>query len=308
MELRTLRYFAAAAQELNMTRAAEKLNISQPPLSNQIKGLENELGTQLFVRGGRRLRLTPEGELLYRRALQILELADKTSAELSSSGEALSGTIALGLIEGFAPFFAADWIAAFHKTYPRVRFSLWNGSGDDVTDRLRKGLADLALIATPYDTGRLDGIYIDSEPWVAIMSSAHPLARTEGDSIDLAALAGQPLIVPGRRTRVEGIRRWFAEIGTEPRILCDTSFSTDAVALSARNAGISIFPQSTYTPDPLVVSKVIKSPMRKIEYYLVWRRDDILSEPAKCFIELAEEAVRTQRPDGAAPQDDAEVL
>ena len=87
MELRTLHYFTVVAQELNITRAAEKLSMSQPPLSNQIKTLEEELGVQLFIRGKRHLELTEEGTLLLRRAVQIQELADKTRQEISSLRE-----------------------------------------------------------------------------------------------------------------------------------------------------------------------------------------------------------------------------
>ena len=104
MELRTLHYFTVVAQELNITRAAEKLNMSQPPLSNQIKALEEELGVQLFLRGKRRLELTEEGSLLLRRAIQIQELTDKTRQEISSLREGMTGTIYLSMVAGRAPF------------------------------------------------------------------------------------------------------------------------------------------------------------------------------------------------------------
>ena len=286
MELRTLRYFVAVAQELNITRAAEKLNMSQPPLSNQIKSLEEELGTALFIRGKRHLTLTPEGSLLYRRAQQILELTEKTKTEFEALGGGLSGTLYLGLIEGRAPYLAARWITGFHDEYPLVRFSLWNGSSDDVIDRLMKGLIDLALIASPYDSEHLTGLYVGSEPWVAILSREHPLSDAYGPEIPLSALVGHPLIVPGRKSRKEGIRRWFSEIGAEPESLCETSNYIDAVALSEQNAGISIFPQTTYTPNPLVVSKVITDPPKKIDYYLVRRRDERAGELTQEFLDF----------------------
>ena len=164
MELRTLHYFTVVAQELNITRAAEKLSMSQPPLSNQIKTLEEELGVQLFIRGKRHLELTEEGTLLLRRAVQIQELADKTRQEISSLREGMTGIIYLSMVEGRAPFLAAQWIAGFREKFPLVRYNLWNGSSDDVLDRLRKGLADLAIIAAPYDTEHLEGFPVGREP------------------------------------------------------------------------------------------------------------------------------------------------
>lgn len=152
-------------------------------------------------------------------------------------------------------------------------------------DRLQKGLIDLALIAAPYDSEHLSGLYVGSEPWVAIISRDHPLAQVEGPEIPLSALVGQTLIVPSRKSRLEGIRRWFAEIGAEPDCLCETSNYIDAVALSEQNVGISIFPQTTYTPNMLAVSKVITDPMKKIEYVLVWRRDDRPTELTQAFID-----------------------
>ena len=103
MDLRTLRYFIVAAEELNITRAAEKLHMSQPPLSAQIKSLEEELGTELFIRGKRHLKLTESGQILYRRAKEIISLSEKTQSELQSMGEGIRGTIAIGLVEGMAP-------------------------------------------------------------------------------------------------------------------------------------------------------------------------------------------------------------
>ena len=140
MDLRVLRYFVVTAQEANITRAAEKLNISQPPLSKQIKELEDELGVELFIRGKRPLRITEEGRKLYRRAQQILELADRTRAEFEDLKGAPHGNLCLAIVEGRAPFVAARWIAGFHDEYPLVHYSLWNGSSDEAIDRLFKGL------------------------------------------------------------------------------------------------------------------------------------------------------------------------
>lgn len=290
MELRTLRYFTVVARELNITRAAEKLHMSQPPLSNQMRALEEDLGVTLFYRGKRRLQLTQEGELLLRRADQMLDLADKTRQELQTMAEGLSGTVSLAMVEGRAPYLCAQWIAGFREHYPLVRYSLWNGSGDDVLERLQKGLADLAILAAPYDSEHLDGVPVGREPWVALIPRQHPLAQLEGDSVPLEWLAGEELIIPSRKSRVEAIRAWFEEIGAEPRILCEMSNYVDAVALTEQGVGISIFPQTTSTPNRLLVSKVITGSPRQAEYVLVWPKDQRPLGVAGQFLRYVQES------------------
>lgn len=292
MELRTLHYFTVVAQELNITRAAEKLNMSQPPLSNQIKSLEEELGVQLFIRGKRRLELTEEGGLLLRRAVQIQELADKTRQEIASLREGMTGVIYLSMVEGRAPFLAARWIAGFREEFPLVRYNLWNGSSDDVLDRLHKGLADLAVIAAPYDTEHLEGFPVGREPWIAMLHPDHPLAQPIGDTIPLSSLVGEPLIVPSRKSRVDAIRRWFGEVGAEPHILCEMSNYMDAAALTSQGVGISIFPQTVDVSNGLVVSKVVIQPSRQVEYILVWNRGQPPSGLTREFIHFVQENLR----------------
>ena len=292
MELRTLHYFTVVAQELNITRAAEKLNMSQPPLSNQIKALEEELGVQLFIRGKRRLELTEEGGLLLRRAVQIQELADKTRQEIASLREGMTGVIYLSMVEGRAPFLAARWIAGFREEFPLVRCNLWNGSSDDVLDRLHKGLADLAVIAAPYDTEHLEGFPVGREPWIAMLHPDHPLAQPIGDTIPLSSLVGESLIVPSRKSRVDAIRRWFGEVGAEPHILCEMSNYMDAAALTSQGVGISIFPQTVDVSNGLVVSKVVIQPSRQVEYILVWNRGQPPSGLTREFIHFVQENLR----------------
>ena len=295
MELRTLRYFTVVARELNITRAAEKLNMSQPPLSNQIKALEEELGVQLFIRGKRHLELTEEGALLLRRAVQMQELADKTRQELASLREGMTGTIYLSMVEGRAPFLAAQWIAGFREEFPLVRYNLWNGSSDDVLDRLRKGLADLAVIAAPYDTEHLEGFPVGQEPWAAMLHPDHPLAKEPGDTIPLSSLVGEPLIVPSRKSRIESIRRWFGEIGAEPQILCEMSNYMDAVALSSQGVGVSIFPQTVGVSNGLVVSKVVTQPARQAEYILVWNKGQAPTGLTREFIHYVQDCLEERQ-------------
>ena len=297
MDLRTLKYFTVVAEELNITHAAERLCMSQPPLSNQMKALEEELGVKLFIRGKRQLQLTDAGRLLLLRATQILDMTDKAQHEVMSLEGGMSGTIHLGIVEGRAPFLIARWISGFKEEFPKVKYSMWNGSSDDVLDRLRQGLVDLAVIAAPYDTEHLEGITVGRGPWVAIMSRTNELAQIPGDEIPLQSLAGKPLIVPSRPSRIDAIRAWFAEADAEPNIICTLSNYLDAVAMSELDIGITIFPRTTYTPNDLLVTKIITEPARQIEYVLVRMKNREPSELMTEFINFVRDTEDTTADD-----------
>ena len=294
MDLRALRYFVVVAEELNITRAAERLNMSQPPLSSQIKGLEEELGVTLFLRGKRHLTITDAGTHLYRRARQILELSEQTHQELLSL-EGLSGELNISLVEGRAPFLLARWIAGFRSEFPRVAIHLWNGDGDEAMERLHRGLADLALIALPYNAELFEGIPVGREPWVAMMSIRHPLAQETGDFLSLQKLVGQPLYVPSRRARVDSIRAWFHELDAEPVIAGNLSSYIDAVALAEQNAGICIFPMTTYNESDLVTKKIITESARQIGYALIWKKNERQKELQKEFIYYVQDCLEDER-------------
>lgn len=293
MELRSLKYFVVIAEELNITAAAERLNMSQPPLSHQLQQLEEELGAPLFIRGKRRLTLTDEGSVLLRRARELIELEDRAKSEIAEMKNGISGTLYLGTVEGCAPDIAAEWINGFREEFPNVKYDLWNGSSDDVTERVLKGLADAAIIALPCDTEKLETLPAGSEPWAAIIPGDHPLARREGNEVTLAELAGEPLIVPARRSRRESLRAWFREIKAEPNFLCSTSSWLDSVALSRAGVGISIFPYTRRDYSDATIVKVITAPKRNIEYVLVWKKNHPLSETAKAFIEYVQDISET---------------
>ena len=185
--------------------------------------------------------------------------------------------------------------------FPQVSFSLWNGSGDDVLDRLHHGLADLALIAAPYNTELLDGFPVAHEPWTAFMSINHPVAQRSGDVLPLKELVGQPLFIPSRRSRIEGIRAWFREIGEEPLIAGELSSHIDAVALAEQNVGICIYPMTTYNDSNLVSKKVIVDSERQIEYVLVWNRNQLQKELAQEFVNFVKDCLEEEQKGRRAP-------
>ena len=142
MELRLLRYFLTVAKEQSFTKAAEQLHITQPTLSRQMTALEDELGITLFLRTGKRTTLTDEGILLKRRALEILNLEEKTLKELKGKEDVVEGTITIGCGE----FAAVETLARICKTYkekyPLVQIALHTATADTVYEMMKKGLVD----------------------------------------------------------------------------------------------------------------------------------------------------------------------
>jgi len=287
MDFKTLYYFTIVAQELNITRAAKILNISQPPLSSQIRSLEEEFGTRLFIRSRNGLSLTVTGSILYKRAKQILELGRHTHEEIQNYEIRLSGDLKIGTVEGRAPFLLAKLISGFRDEFPLVTYTVRSGGSDEILDQLYHHLIDIAVIAAPYNQELLDGLTLGKQPWVALIPWEHPLAAGEGKTVSLSDLSGEPLIIPERSSRVRSIEEWFASIGKTPRFLCKTSHYVNAVALVEQNVGICIFPQCTYTPNSLIVTKLIQSPAKIAEYFLVVQKNGPVSELAEAFRDFA---------------------
>ncbi|MCR5760605.1 MAG: LysR family transcriptional regulator [Sphaerochaetaceae bacterium] len=291
MDIRVLRYFVAVAEELNITHAAERLNISQPPLSNQIKALEDELDTILFIRGKRHLILTDSGKLLYRHAKEIINLTDKTSSEIKTMHKGISGTISIGLVEGSAPDIASKWVEAFIKKYPNVKFRIMDGNSDELIERLRSGLINLAVITAPCDQTLLNSFKVGQEKMTAFMSKDNPLAKLDGDTINLEDLRGQPLIVPSREAMNRLIYKWFKEINCEPNIVCTMDNYLDVAAMAGCNIGISLFPRTSYVLNDRIIAKEIVNSGRFVEYMFVWLKGKPLPVADETFIDYVKAAI-----------------
>ena len=285
MDIRTLSYFVIIAEELNITKAAEKLCMSQPPLSSQMKALEEELDTVLFIRGKRHLQLTESGKLLYRHAKEILSLVNKTSEEIRAMGKGMRGKISIGLVEGSAPIIAASWIEKFVANYNNVEFLVVDGNSDELIAKLRSGLIDMAVITSPCDNTLLNSFKVGQEKMTAFMSKDNPLAALPGNTIDLSMLKDKPLIIPSRESMNRMITKWFKEIHAEPHIVCRMDNYLDVAALAGRNIGISLFPKTSYILNEQLVAKEIINPERYVEYLFVWLKNKPLSLLDEAFID-----------------------
>ena len=206
MDIRVLQYFLAVAREQTISGAAESLHMTQPPLSKQLRELEEELGKQLFVRGKRRITLTREGMLLRKRAEEIVSLMEKTRAEVSASGTSVSGDICIGGGETEGMRHIAKTVFRLQRDYPDIHFHFFSGDGYDVTERLDRGLLDFGTLIEPIDLSRYDSLRLPRpDIWGLLMRKDHPLARKEavcpGDLLDIPLISSRQ---PDRRRRKPG--------------------------------------------------------------------------------------------------------
>ncbi len=208
MELRTLRYFLVAAQEENITRAAELLHITQPTLSRQMMDLERELGTTLMLRGKNGLTLTDDGIFFRQRAEEIIELADRLEQVFVEKNTDVSGVISIGATESIGSKLFAKLVKQFSDKYPLVRFDLYNEMADYIKDRMDKGLIDVGLLLEPIDTSKYDFLRLSQkETWGVLMRDDHPLSEQE--SIRPDEIAQYPLILPLREKVRAEILNWL---------------------------------------------------------------------------------------------------
>jgi DNA-binding transcriptional LysR family regulator len=244
MELRQLEYFVAVAEEGNFTRAAERVHISQSGVSAQVRQLEDDLGSTLIDRSGRKATLTAAGKAALGHARAVLASADAVRRAVDDVAGLVRGQLVVGMITGCTVRGLFDTLASFHHAHPGIEITLVEDSSEPLTDRVRAGEVDLALIGTAGGPPPgLDTLAITSERLVAAVPFDHELAGRE--AIRLRELDGFPMICmpEGTAPRTMFDRACLAE-GLRPDIVMQAS-APDAVAdLAGRGLGIAILTES----------------------------------------------------------------
>lgn len=284
MELRHIRYFLAVSEELNFSKAAEKLNIAQPPLSRQIMELEDELGVKLFERNSHAVKLTEEGHIFHQYAVRVLELVNKSEEDVKEVKNGLHGTIYLASVEGHAPTLFSEWISDFQKENQYVTYNLWNGNSDDVVYRLEKGLCELAIIMEPHNAEGVHAVPVYKESWVAMIPADNPLAKIPGNQVDCQEIVDYDLIIPSRESRLQEINSWFQK--KEPKVKCRIAHMINAYELTRKGVGITIYPASANIgKDDSVCIKELINPSVTASYVLIWSKQRKLSHVAEMFLQ-----------------------
>ena len=272
MELRLLRYFLTVAKEQSFTKAAEQLHITQPTLSRQMATFEEDLGITLFIRNGKKISLTEKGILLKRRALEILNLEERTLEELKEE-EVVEGTMTIGCGEFAAVETLAKICKTYKEKYPLVQIALHTATADTVYEMMNKGLVDIALFLEPVDTEGLDYIRIsDSDHWCVGMRPDDPLAKKK--FIKKEDLIGKPLILPERMNVQSEIANWFGKDFSKLQIAFTSNLGTNAGVMAANGLGypISIEGAAKYWREDILVQRRI-SPEITTSTMIAWRRN-----------------------------------
>lgn len=285
MEIRVLKYFLTVAKEQSFTKAAEQLHITQPTLSRQLSAFEEELGTKLFVRSGKNITLTDEGILLKRRALEIVELEERTLEELRGTQEVIEGTVTVGCGEFAAVETLARICRQFKEKYPLVQIAIHTATADTIYEMMNKGLVDVGLFMEPVDTEGLDYIRImDSDHWVVGMRPDDPLAQKQ--YIEKKELLGKPLILPERMGVQSELANWFGKDFSKLHISFTSNLGTNAGVMAAYGLGypVSIEGAAKYWREDLLVQRRL-FPEITANTVIAWRRNIPYSQAVYKFIE-----------------------
>ena len=289
MEFRVLRYFLTVAREGSITGAANSLHLTQPTLSRQLQDLEKELGQKLFVRGKYRVTLTPEGMMLRKRAEEIVELVEKTEADFRSINDIIGGDIYIGSGETDSMKYIAEVMKDIHNDYPDIKFHIYSGNAEDVTEKLDKGLLDFGVLIQPIDLSKYDNITLpDKDVWGVIMRKDSPLADKK--EIKLEDLISVPLIASRQMSEKysaqSGFLNWFGKDFKKLNIVATYNLVYNAAIMVKAGIGYAVTLDKLVntTGDSEICFRPL-SPKLESSLDIVWKKYQVFSPAAKLFLD-----------------------
>lgn len=285
MEYRVLKYFLTVAQEENITKAAEVLHTTQSNLSRQLAELEKEIGKKLFERGSRKITLTEEGMFLRKRAKEIVELTERTENDLKTFNEVVNGVVHIGAIETQRMRMIAKSILSLRETYPQITYDFFSGSITEITDGLNKGLLDFGLLVAPVDMQKYDYIkLLQNDIFGLLMRKDNPLSHLQ--SIRPSDIGNLPVWVAHQQLQGNVLSGWLGRDVQTLNIISTFNLITTPSMMIEEGLGMA------FTFDNLVKisenSNLCFRPLEpkiEAELYLVWKKFQMFTKPAKLFLE-----------------------
>ena len=296
MELIQMKYFLAVAREESISRAADFLYITQPSLTRQIQNMEKEVGQPLFVRG-KKMRLTEAGQLLRRRAEEILALYEKTERELLHPQENVGGDVYLGGGETRAMHILLRAAQKMRTQYPDIRLHIHSGDIADVCEHVDKGLLDFGLVIEPADLTKYESLRLPfTERWGLILSKRHPLA--EKKEIAPEDLRGVRLIQSRHSLPKSNVTEWYKSVAQDIEIVATYNLVYNAALMAEAEIGcvLCIDGLINITGESKVCFRPLSPPVTA-HVDVIWKKYQIFSRAAQIFLQfLREELSATTEP------------
>lgn len=294
LELRVLQYFLAVAREQNISAAAESLHLSQPALSTQLKALESELGKKLLIRGtkgSRKVLLTEEGMLLRKRAEEILELVRMTENEISQSDEVIAGDVYIGAGESDMIRIFARVAKKLQKKYPDIHYHILSGNADFVKEHLDRGLIDFGVVYGPVNSEIYSSMKLpDQDTWGVLMRKDSPLAQKE--VIVPRDLWNQPLILSAQKHDAGPMANWIKQDLSKLKVVASYNLVFNASLLVDEGLGYAICLDKliNVSGDSNLCFRPLE-PMMIAEASVIWKRYQVFSKAADCFLNALKQSL-----------------
>lgn len=291
MELRVLKYFLTIAREGSIMKAAETLYITQPTLSRQIMELEEELGTKLIIRGNknRKISLTDEGVRLRKRAEEIVELTERTELEFKNQDKEISGDIYIGGGETDSMRLIAKLALKLQKKYPNIRYHLYSGNADDITEKLDKGLLDFGILVGPANIKNYNYLKLPfTETWGLLMRKDSFLSTKS--TIKKEDLIDLPLII-SRQSLVENqVSGWGIQELQKLNIVATYNLIFNASLMVDEGFGYALCLDKLIntTSESNLYFKPLE-PTLTVNLDIIWKKHQIFSKAAEKFLQLLQE-------------------
>jgi DNA-binding transcriptional LysR family regulator len=285
MDVRVLKYFLAVAREGNITKAADAVHVTQPTLSRQLMDLEYELGTELLIRGKRQVILTSSGILFQQRAQEIVALLDKTERDIAEHNNIVEGMVSIGCVETAASFLLPDALEAFNSLYPKVKYHIYSGNGDDIRDKIDNGFLDAGILVEPVEIAKYEFLSLPfHDIWGVLMRKNDPLSKKE--SLRVSDIIGLPVFLSHRRIVTEEIEGWFGKMANKLNILGYHNLPTNTMLLIERGLCYSITVQGAFSIRPNAKLRFVPlSPERKAGHVMAWKKNRMFGQATSLFLE-----------------------
>lgn len=287
MDIRQLRYFITIVEERKISAAAERLHISQPPLSQHLKTMEDELGTKLVERTGRLLEVTEAGKALYKYALQMTQLMEEAKMEVKEVGAGVSGRLTLG-INTFSAAGLGEILHEYRTKYPKVTYKIHQNESASLCQLVRERIVELAMVQLPLELQDFTVLHLHTEPFYFIGS---PKNQPFNHEVTLADIQNHPLILPS--TEGLGVHYMifeaFSKAQLHPNIIAECSDISLLFDLVASDFGCAIVPETVikqYKNVNNILAYKITHKELEASTGLIWLKNHYLSQSAQNFVNL----------------------